>query len=243
MHQALLANEIHLWYAWLDQPAERVQELAQTLSLDEAARAARFHFERDQRRFIVGRGLLRIILGQYLDVVPAQIQFRYGLYGKPSLVGQVGTRSVSYDLQFNLAHSGEVALYALAWDYPIGVDVEHIRPIPDLDQIVERFFSRQERITLRSLPPEQRQTAFFNGWTRKEAYLKALGDGLARPLDEFDVSLAPGQPAQLLGVAGDPAEAAGWFMEAVTPLAGYVGAVVAPAIEGQTWRVQCREWG
>ncbi len=247
MRQALPANEIHLWYARLDQPARRVQQLAHTLSPDEAERAARFHFEPDRRRFTAARGFLRAILGQYLGIIPARIKFCYGPHGKPALApGALGSskRGVPEDagLQFNLAHSGEVALYALALGQPVGVDVEQLRPIPDLDQIAARFFSTQERAALQALPPEQRQAAFFNGWTRKEAYLKALGDGLARPLAGFDVSLAPGQPARLLGVAGDPAEAARWYMHALAPPTGYVGAVVAPAVEGQAWRVTCREW-
>lgn len=247
MSQVLPANEIHLWYAWLDQPTEKVEQLSTLLSQDEAARAARFHFERDRRRYIVGRGLLRTILGQYLKVAPAHLQFRYGPHGKPALEsGALSSpgRGVSKDagLHFNLAHSNEIALYGLARDHELGVDVEYIRPIPDLEQIVERFFAVQERDTLRTLPPEARPAAFYNGWTRKEAYLKALGDGLARPLDGFTVSLAPGEPARLLEVAGHPPEAARWFMHAPALMTGYIGAVVAPAVEGQIWRVQCQEW-
>lgn len=241
MDQVLPNDEIHLWYAWLDQPAGRVQQLAQTLSPDEETRAARFHFERDRRRFIVARGLLRTILSRYLNTAPVHLQFHYGPHGKPSL--DEWAASLLGNLQFNLAHSGEIGLYALVWDYAIGVDVEHIRFIPDLDQIIERFFSRPERTTLRILPPEQRHETFFNGWTRKEAYLKALGDGLARPLDEFSVSLLPNEPARLLDVANDPLEAGRWFMHSLTPHAGYVGAVVARAVEGQPWRVKCQEWG
>lgn len=236
--ETLGEDEIHLWHAWLDQPVERVEQLAQTLSADEAARAARFHFERDRRRFIVARGWLRTILGQYLNTAPTDIQFCYGPHGKPCLAGQ----SLSNHLQFNLAHSDEIVLYALAQNHAIGVDIEHIRPVPDLDQIATRYFSTRERAALRMLPPEQQQEGFFNGWTRKEAYLKALGDGLTRPLDGFDVSLTPGEAARLLDVAHDPKEAARWFMYALMPCTGYVSAVVAPVVEGQAWRVQCREW-
>lgn len=231
-------DEIHLWHARLDQPVTQVQQLAQTLSPDETARAARFHFEQDRRRFIVARGWLRTILGQYLNTAPTDIQFCYGPHGKPGLAGQ----SPSAHLQFNLAHSDEIVLYGLAQNHAIGVDIERLRPVPDLDQIAARFFSTSEKSTLLTLPPEERQRAFFNGWTRKEAYLKALGDGLARPLDRFDVSLAPGEPARLLGTADDPEEAARWFMYALTPLAGYAGAVVAPVVKGQTWQLKCQEW-
>lgn len=220
---ALSSGEVHIWRASLDQPAERVQRLGQTLSGDERSRAERFHFERDRLHFIAARGLLRAILGRYSGLEPGQLRFCYGLRGKPALAeAPDGGR-----LYFNLAHSHGLALYAITREGAIGVDLEYVRHIPEAEQMAERFFSALERDVLRSLPPSQRQVAFFNCWTRKEAYIKAIGDGLLHPLDQFDVSLAPGEPARLLSVAGQ--EDSHWFIQALTPAPGYVAAV---AIEG-----------
>ncbi len=234
-HWSLGAGNVHVWSASLDQPAARVARLARLLSVDERARAARFHFERDRTRFTVGRGLLRVILGRYLAVDPARLTFRYGSRGKPSLDGTLS----GYDLRFNLAHSQGMALYALAACREIGVDVECIRPVLDAEQIAERFFSAREAAAFRALPPGLRSEAFFSCWTRKEAYLKATGDGLARPLDTFDVSLLPGEPARLQRVAGDRVEASRWSLEALAPAVSCVGAL---AVEGRFGRLACWAW-
>lgn len=217
----------------MDQPAAEVQQLTQTLSSDERSRAERFHFERDRRHFIVGRGLLRTILGRYLGLRSSQLQFCYGPRGKPALAETVSESKAK--LYFNLAHAAGLALYAVTNDREIGVDLEQIHPIADMDQIAERFFSAQESAALRALPPEQRQEAFFNCWTRKEAYLKASGEGLAQPLDQFSVSLGPGEPAKLVSIAGDFQEASRWFIQAFSPANGYVAAV---AVQGQDWRLK-----
>ena len=232
---ALSRDDVHVWRASLKQPPERGRQLAQTLSCDEMMRAERFRFERDRRRFVVGRGVLRTILGRYLGVEPGQMQFRYDPRGKPHLAEAVG----GCGLQFNLAHSHELALYAFTRDREIGVDLEYVRPMPDAEEIAARFFSTRENAVFRVLPKSQKLEAFYNCWTRKEAYLKAIGDGLARPLDQFDVSLAPGDPAMLLHVEGDPLETARWSLQALTPAVGYVAAV---AVEGRGWRLACWQW-
>lgn len=229
----LLNDEVHVWRASLDQPAACVQRLAQTLSADERLKAERFYFERDRLHFIVGRGLLRTILGRYLGLEPSRLHFAYSAYGKPSLdpkgfENPLGLALCYFDwaqYRFNLAHSHGLALYAITREREIGVDIEYVRPIAKADQIVEQFFSARERAVFCTLSASQKPEAFFNCWTRKEAYIKAIGDGLTQPLDQFDVSLAPGKPAKLLSAAGDLQASRRWFIHALTPAPGYVAAV------------------
>jgi 4'-phosphopantetheinyl transferase len=232
---ALSSDEVHVWCASLEQPASSLRWLGQTLSADEQERAGRFHFERDRRHFIAGRGLLRTILGRYLRVEAERLQFCYGPRGKPSLLETCGGDT----LCFNVSHSHGLALYAVTHGRKVGVDVEWMRPLDDIEQIAERFFSARENATFRALAPDQKVEAFFNCWTRKEAYIKATGDGLSRPLDEFDVSLAPGEPARLLHVASDPQEAARWLLRGLTPAPDYAAAVI---VAGQDWRLACWQW-
>jgi len=203
--------------------------------LDERDRAARFHFEQHRERFIVGRGVLRAILGSYLAVPPGHVQFSYGPQGKPALADT----SAQASLRFNLAHAGGLALYVVTLNRELGVDVEHIHTIPDAERIAEHFFSVQERDALAALPEEQRQEAFFRCWTRKEAYLKASGDGLARPPDQVHVSLTPREPARVLGISGDPHEAEKWSLCEVIPGDGYIAAL---AVEGHGWALSCWRW-
>ncbi len=226
----LLSNEVHVWRMPLEQSVGCVHQLLQSLSADEQTRAARFHFERDRRRFIVARGTLRIILSSYLSLEPSHPQFGYGSHGKPYLA------TPDYcAIRFNLAHSHELALYAFSHEREVGVDIEYIRPMPDLEQVAERFFSVSESAALQALPPDQQLAAFFNCWTRKEAYIKAIGDGLTQPLDQFQVSLAPEDPPQLLKVERDSNEVARWRMEALKPAPGYVAAL---AVEGFDWSLK-----
>lgn len=231
----LLCDEVHVWRASLDRPTACVQQLAQTLSRDERLRAERFYSERDRLHFIVGRGLLRTILGRYLGLEPSRLHFCYSAYGKPSLDPK-GFENSSGLALFNLAHSHGLALYAITHQRKVGVDLEYIRPI-EADQIVEQFFSARERAVFRSLPTSQKQEAFFNCWTRKEAYLKASGRGLDGPLDKIEVSLAPGEPTKLLSIAGDHQEACRWFIQTLAPAPGYVAAI---AVEGHS--LQFKYW-
>lgn len=233
-HAKLSRNDVHIWWATLDQMLPRIEQMAEILSEDERIRAGRFHFERDRRRFIVGRGTLRMLLSLYLDMEPGQLEFCYGAYGKPYL-DQTGHSA----MKFNLAHSHEFAVYAFALGREMGVDVEYIRHMPDMAQMAASFFSPRENAVLKSLPKDQKRGAFYNCWTRKEAYIKAIGEGLSHPLDQFDVSLAPGEPAKLLKVAGDPEEASRWQLKALTPAPGYVAAL---AVEGRDWRLQSWQW-
>jgi 4'-phosphopantetheinyl transferase len=231
----LTDDEVHVWRADLSLSSLRLQALQDILAPDEQARAASFHLQKDQARFIAARGLLRVLLSRYLDLEPAHITFSYGGYGKPALTNALGQEIVS----FNMSHSGQLALYAITRGRKIGVDVECLQTGFAFDPIAERFFSPREVAALRALPPEVRPGAFFNGWTRKEAFIKARGQGLSLPLNQFEVSLAPGEPARLLYVAETPWEAARWSLQALEAGDGYAAAV---AVEGHDWRLKCWQW-
>ena len=228
-------NEIHVWRAWLDLTPADFESVANALTPDEQARAARFISPRHGRRFSAARGVLREILSRYLDRNPSQLQFCYGPSGKPALAPGSGMD----ELRFNLSHSHGLALYAVTRAREVGVDVERIQPQLAEEQIAERFFSPGEVAELRALPPSVQAEAFFNCWTRKEAYIKARGEGMAIPLNSFDVSLAPGAPAALLSVRRDLEECARWSLRAVASSAGYAAAIAA---EGNDWRLQLWEW-
>jgi 4'-phosphopantetheinyl transferase len=223
--QALNPAAVHLWLVDLEQPAS----FENILSVDEQARAGRFHFERDRRRYVTGRGSLRLILGRYLGVEPAQIRFEYTTYGRPLLAGLLAGSG----LRFNVSHAQTVYLLGVTRNREIGVDVEAIRPLPDALDIAGRFFAPGEQAALRRVPAADKEVAFFHCWTRKEAYIKALGSGLSQPLDEFEVSFLAGDPPRLLSVRDKPAEVERWQLHAFTPRPGYVAAVIA---EGQGWR-------
>ncbi len=216
---ALPDNQVHVYYAYLNQRASQLRQLAQTLSEDERVRAEQLHFERDKSRFIARRGLLRTILGSYLGTEPGQLQFSYGRYGKPTLAKPF----VSNSLHFNMSHSNGLALYAIIVGRPLGIDLEYVRPIGEAEQIAERFFSAQENAVLRTLPVGDKNQAFFYCWTRKEAYLKAIGDGLTRPSNQFSVLLDSWEPASPLSVTGDPKEVSGWTLQTLTPVPGVPG--------------------
>jgi 4'-phosphopantetheinyl transferase len=231
----LSSAEIHVWCASLNPAASCIECLQSSLSADELQRAARFHFPRDRRRFTVARGVLRDLLGRYLGVPPSALGFRYSTYGKPALVDA----AAATELRFNVSHSHEMALFAVACGREVGVDIEYLGREIRGEEIAERFFSARERACLRELPTEVKHEAFFNCWTRKEAYIKAHGEGLSLPLDQFDVSLAPGEPAALLATWSDPREALRWSLQALTPGPDYVAAL---AVEGQGWHLTCWQW-
>ncbi len=232
----ITSDSVHVWCAALDQPATNVLKWETILADDERRRAADFRRERERSRFVVGRALLRIILGRYLDVDPVELQFGYGQRGKP-LLADSGTHSA---LRFNVSHSQGLALYAVTREHELGVDIEYARSIAKMEHIARRFFSPHENQALFALPSDQRHEAFFNCWTRKEAYIKAIGLGLAQPLDRFDVSLAPGEPASILSIDGDQLMAAAWSLYALTPAPGYTGALAVQAngLELRCWRWQ-----
>ena len=215
----LSAGEVHVWEGSLDQPPEVVGRLRQLLSEDERARAGRFRFEPHRSRYVAGRGQLRSLLGRYLGTPPRELRFEYGEFEKPALAGS--------DVHFNLAHSGEVVLFAITRLGEVGIDVELIDARPrDDERLADRFFSPTEVATLRSLPNTDRSRAFLRCWTRKEAFLKARGDGLRLALDTFDVSLAPGQPVALMRTEWSRTEPTEWSLSDLSDeRAGYVAAL------------------
>ena len=214
-------EEIHVWCIELDLPDSDIERDFHILSVDERDRAYRFAFKKGRTHFIAARGALRRILGLYLQVDPAGLQFVYASHGKPSLKPGYDTLG----LRFNVTHSGGIALFALALSREVGIDVEHIRDDFPCLQIARQFFSDAEYATLCSIQPALRYEAFFNCWTRKEAFVKATGEGLSYPLTQFEVSLRPGAPAQLLSITGQAAQAARYSLHAILPRAGYVGAL------------------
>ena len=224
----LSADEVHLWQATLDDQLS--ESLKLVLSEDEISRASKFHFAKDRNHYIVARGLLRKLLAAYLGVGSAELQFLYGEKGKPYLE-EIQRRSIN----FNLAHSHGLAIYAFSQGRELGVDLEFIRDDLADEKIAERFFSSYEISALRNVPAELRKEAFFNCWTRKEAYIKARGEGLSIPLDEFDVSLAPGEPAALLKNHKNTKEISRWKMQSIPVAPGYVAALV---VEGKGWRLK-----
>ncbi|MGA2604135.1 MAG: 4'-phosphopantetheinyl transferase superfamily protein [Verrucomicrobiia bacterium] len=228
-------DEIHVWRATLDQTPSQIQGFLHNLAADEQAKAERFYFERDREHFIAARGVLRAILGGYLNRAPESLSFCYSSHGKPALAGE----SDGEPIRFNVSHSYGVALYAITRGREVGIDLERIRFDLAVAEIAERFFSRREVAMLRTLPTEAQRQAFFRCWTRKEAYIKARGEGLSLPLDQFDVSLAPGEPAAVLGTQRDPSEAARWSLQELTLAPGYVAAL---AVEGHGWRLSCWQW-
>jgi len=229
------SDDVHIWRAALDLASSYVSSLQGTLAKDESERAGRFHFQKDREHFIAARGLLRIILSRYTGVQPNEIRFGYSANGKPCLAATSGWDRLS----FNLSHSHGLVLYGFTWGREIGVDLERLRTDFSCEQIAERFFSPRENAELRALPATIKHAAFFACWTRKEAYIKARGDGLALPLDQFDVSLAPGQPARLLHVRGDPLEASRWSLQELSPGPGYVAAL---AVQGHGRQLACWDW-
>jgi 4'-phosphopantetheinyl transferase len=224
---ALTAADLHVWQVPLDQPAERVAHCRAILSADEQARADRFYFDRDRRRYVVARGGLRSIIGRYLDVPPERLAFAYGPQGKPRL-------SLTADhipLHFNVAHSHELALYAITRTYEVGIDVEYTkRQVMDIDQLAGRFFSANENAVYRALPATDRRAAFFRCWTRKEAFIKAIGEGLSHPLDRFDVTFTPDRPPAILNIDGASAAATAWSLFHLEPAADYIGAVAVQGV-------------
>jgi 4'-phosphopantetheinyl transferase len=231
----LSGNELHVWCARLDPPSDTIHALHATLNAEERERADRFHYPGGREYYIVGRGVLRDILGHYLKTEPARITFTYSSHGKPFL----DESAVDLPIRFNLAHSGLLVVYAFVLGRDVGIDIEKNRPDFAGQRIADRFFSPREAYTLRTLPKEQREEGFLNCWTRKEAYIKARGEGLSFPLDAFDVSLKPGEPAALVATQGDPEEAARWSLYALETEPDYAAAV---AVEGRGYVVRRYLW-
>ena len=230
----LTTGSIHIWRASLRLEEIVLQRLARHLSAAETVRARRFVFEADQKSFAASHGILRHLLSQYLQCSPQEIQFVCGPYGKPV----ISQPSPSIGLEFNLSHSNGVVVIGISRERELGVDVEKIRPEFASDEIARRYFSSTEVEDLTRIPPDLRSEAFFRCWTQKEAYVKALGEGLRFPLDSFSVSLTPGEPPYLRA-----ADEARWkilsFIAWNDAEANYMGAIVA---RGKDWVPEYFEW-
>lgn len=225
----LHTDTVHVWRAELDRPSHHVDDLFRHLSSDETERAGRFRLAKHRNRYVVGRGTLRTVLAQYLNRTPGDLRFTYNDRGKPELP--------SVDLQFNVAHSDGIALFALTRAAAVGIDIERVRPNVTDDRIAERFFAPEEVEALHALDPSARHEAFFRCWTRKEAFVKACGKGLSLALDRFVVSLAPDEPPALLETKDDPGEANEWSLHELRPGPGYVAALAVrcPEVDLECW--------
>ena len=235
VHPILAENEVHIWRASLHAEKSVLSTLQRLLSDEEVTKAKQFYFEKDRQHFIIAHGILRTLLSRYLNIPPSLLSFNYNAYGKPALSSPFCERY----LHFNLSHSHDMALYAFAYTRQIGVDIEYMRSDFNYEELARHSFSAREQATLSALPQALKQQAFFNCWTRKEAYIKARGTGLSLPLDLFDVSLQPGEPAMLLASREDPQETTRWSLQEFFPAPSYAGAV---AVEGSGWHGNYWQW-
>jgi len=215
-------DDVEVIVARPDFGPDAVSASARLLSDGERERARRFAFDRDRNRFIVVRALLRQLLAARLGVPPEAVELASGTRGKPVLAG----RFAASNLRFNVSHCEDVVVYAFSSGREVGVDVEAVRTLSDADDVAARWFSPREYARYRALEPGDRPLGFFQCWTRKEAFIKALGEGLYHPLDRFDVSLAPGEPAEILRVDDVPGDRCGWHLRGFSPVPGFVAAVV-----------------
>ena len=215
----LPAPDIEAWLMPLDAHADQIKQFCALLSRDEQARAERFHFARDRRRYTVARGVLRVLLGNHLDLAPAAIEFQYANYGKPQVT------AAATPIHFNVSHSSDMALYAISRSCVPGVDIEHLNRDVEVEALAQRFFSPRERAELQSIPAIDRKCAFLAAWTRKEAIVKSTGDGLRSALDRIEVTVAPDAPPKLLDIMrGDTAD---WTLYSVNAGREYVATIAA----------------
>jgi 4'-phosphopantetheinyl transferase len=214
----LSRRNVHIWAVSTETSNAVATPFELVLAPDEKDRAARFRFDHLRYSYVIARGVLRMLLGCYLDVSPTSIQFAYGPKGKPALAAPA-------HVDFNVSHSGGLAVLGFTAGCEIGVDVEQIRAIPDMQSIADRFFCSEEAAELTTLPLDQQRLGFFLCWTRKEAYIKAIGDGLSAPLDGFRVTLQPSQPAQFIHIAHNTRSAEAWSLHDLRLASNYAAAL------------------
>jgi len=225
-----LAREIHVWCASIAAHAAEEERFWGFLDRGERTRAERFRFDGDRTNFVIAHGFLRATLGRYVRRPPETLAFVTGAWGKPAL-----TQSAGDGVTFNLSHSGDYVLVALAMGRAVGVDVERWNPTLAYERLAAICFSAAERVELGTVPPQARERAFHDGWTRKEAYIKALGVGVGNGLDYFDVSLDPTTPARIIDDRRVPNDPRDWRLADVPMGSGYSAAVCA---EGSDWSVR-----
>lgn len=211
---AVASGEVHVWLLPLTAPPIAIVRLMATLDAEERAHVDRLGRTVDQQAFVTAHGLTRILLARALGAEPGELQFQTGPHGKPRLSGRAGP-------WFNLAHSGDWALLAISGDAEVGIDLEEMRDLPDLENVATAHFAPGELAALARLDPTLRRDAFYACWTRKEAYVKALGLGLLADLDRFEVSLDPAVPPAVLSINGSTKAAEGWQLRAFQPVAGF----------------------
>jgi 4'-phosphopantetheinyl transferase len=220
---SMQAGAVHVW-AWnYHCSTESLKRYISLLSPEECLRMQRFHFERDRIQYAVCHAVLRIVLGQYIGLPPSSFCFDQNEFGRPHLAPPAAASG----LTFNLSHTRHIALLAIATGITLGVDVEQIHPIES--GLVEQYFSSQEQTALKALEGEDRLKGFYNCWTRKEAILKAEGNGLKVRLDAFDVSLNPKEQATVLGVRAGAGLMSNWHLTELRPAPGFVGALATDA--------------
>jgi 4'-phosphopantetheinyl transferase len=231
---AFPTGRVDVWRVRLDEPAPVAVE-ASALSPDEIARAGRFHFEKDRKHFTQCRSALRALLAGYLAIPATEIRFEYLTSGKPQLVAEQNPHA----LQFNVSHSADVALIAVGSEQRLGVDIEKIRSDVDIAALAEQFFSLRERAGLQALPAHLRVPGFFACWTRKEAFLKATGDGLSFPLADFSVATHPDLDPELEEINGNTEAGKLWFLADLSVVDGFRATV---ALDRRHSRLETYSW-
>lgn len=221
-----LESQVDVWKAEISLQLEDIDWLYERLSNEERKRSDKYYFIQDRHRYILGHAMLRIILGYYLSVPPEQLAFGSNKFGKPYL-------SMSYfeneKVNFNISHAGDIVAIAITRMGEVGIDVERIREFNNSDQFVKRIFAKSEISDFQSLKRSDKNEAFFNCWTRKEAFIKALGTGLSFPLDRFSTTIKPCQKACLLQIDDPSIKVSDWSMIVFKPRHGYAGALVVKA--------------
>jgi 4'-phosphopantetheinyl transferase len=217
-----LATDVHVWRVRLDVRGSAFDHLLGVLSDQERDRARRFRFDHLQQHYTIAHGALRVLLGRYLSVAPDRLRFGEGSHGKPQLIMPSGPPAA---VRFNLSHSTDLAVVAVAADRDVGVDIEALRPVPEMEEIARRYFSDREAIDLMQSAGDAREQNFFRIWTRKEAFIKAIGEGLSCPLDSFAVSFDRDDEARVIQLRGDADAARAWQLHPFQPALGYAGAL------------------
>ncbi len=225
------SQQVDVWCVELDSAQFFIENFLGILDEAEKERAARYHYEADRRKFILRRGVLRLLLGNYLNTQPSQLRYTTNEFGKPALDQCFGS-----NLQFNLSSSGDTTLLAFAEGRRVGVDIERVRQDFKTGPIAKRFFSAVEQASLSQLPAGQRVQGFYNCWTCKEAVIKAEGRGLSLPLPSFDVNFAPGEPARVLAARDEALGVMQLKLQELEPSNGYAAAL---AVEGENWQAAC----